>query len=126
MYGLNQGAAVTELQLDEAATSTARDRDFDLRTALFKAAPEQLRPQRIVRIGLVQNKIVLPTTAPYEDQAKVRVLSVPNRRRPWQPHIEGGGVITLRTCGWTKPSAHPRQACVAAQPPDLPGVPCAA
>ena len=29
----------------------------------------QLRPPRIVRVGLIQNKIVLPTTAPVLDQA---------------------------------------------------------
>ncbi len=28
----------------------------------------QLRPPRIVRVGLIQNKIVLPTTAPVLDQ----------------------------------------------------------
>ena len=38
----------------------------------FDAAPEQLRPPRIVRIGLVQNGIKAPTTAPYAEQREVR------------------------------------------------------
>lgn len=40
----------------------------------FDAAPEQLRPPRIVRIGLVQNSIKAPTTAPYAEQRQVRRL----------------------------------------------------
>ena len=38
----------------------------------FQAAAEQLRPPRVVRLGLIQNKAVLPTTEPYADQARVR------------------------------------------------------
>lgn len=38
----------------------------------FDAAPEQLRPPRIVRIGLVQNGIKAPTTALYAEQREVR------------------------------------------------------
>lgn len=71
VYGLNLGKPVEELSLDEAQKEAAQQLDFDLRTAVFKAAPEQMRPPRIVRIGLVQNQIVLPTTAPYAEQAKV-------------------------------------------------------
>lgn len=71
LYGLNQGAPVAQLQLDAAALQAASARGFDLRSALFKAAGEQMRPPRIVRVGLVQNQVVLPTTAPYEEQAKV-------------------------------------------------------
>jgi beta-ureidopropionase len=45
--------------------------DFDLRSALFRAAPEQLRPPRLLRIGLIQHGIVLPTDAPFAQQTKV-------------------------------------------------------
>ena len=38
----------------------------------FRAAPEQLRARRNVRIGLVQNAIVAPTTAPFAEQSKVQ------------------------------------------------------
>lgn len=44
------------------------ERDFELRGFGFEAAPEQLRQPHIVRVGLVQNKIVLPTDSPVSDQ----------------------------------------------------------
>ena len=46
---------------------------FCSQTYAFRAAPEQLRQRRNVRIGLVQNAIVAPTTAPFAEQSKVRV-----------------------------------------------------
>lgn len=36
----------------------------------FSAAEEQLRRPRVTRVGLVQNAIVLPTTAPFADQTR--------------------------------------------------------
>lgn len=72
IYGLNLGEPVGELQLDAGVLERAKAMGFDLRSALFRAAPEQMRPPRIVRIGLIQNKIVLPTTAPFAAQAQVR------------------------------------------------------
>jgi len=38
----------------------------------FTAAPEQLRQSREVKVGLVQNAIVAPTTAPFAEQSRVR------------------------------------------------------
>ena len=32
------------------------------------ASEEQSRPRRIIRVGLIQNKIVLPTSSPVQDQ----------------------------------------------------------
>ncbi|KAF5841147.1 carbon-nitrogen hydrolase [Dunaliella salina] len=58
------------MTLGEAARRSAADNGFDLQAFAFSAAPEQLRPPRIVRIGLVQHSIVLPTTAPYVQQAQ--------------------------------------------------------
>lgn len=78
LYGSNQGLEVQELKLDENVVSAAALGDFDLQTASFSAAKEQLRGPRVVRIGLVQHQIVKPTTAPYAEQAKVRDL----RSRP--------------------------------------------
>ena len=34
----------------------------------FKAAPEQLRAPRVVKVGLIQNSIVLPTSDSYAAQ----------------------------------------------------------
>lgn len=50
-----------KLNLPDAALSAAQERDFELLGYGFDAAPEQLRRPRIVRVGLVQNKIPLPT-----------------------------------------------------------------
>lgn len=50
-----------KLNLPPAALSAAQERDFELQGYGFEAAPEQLRRPRIVRVGLVQNKIPLPT-----------------------------------------------------------------
>ncbi len=50
-------------------SSAATKSDFEVSGYAFvNAAAEQLRPAREVRVGLVQNKIVLPTTAPVFDQ----------------------------------------------------------
>lgn len=76
LYGFNMGQPVAEVPLDEKVRSTATDKGFDLKAFAFKAAPEQMRQPRVVRIGLIQNRIVLPTTAPYVDQAKVRRMQV--------------------------------------------------
>ncbi len=40
----------------------------------FQAAAEQLRPPRVVRIGIIQHGMVAPTTAPIEEQRQVRSL----------------------------------------------------
>lgn len=44
--------------------------DFDLQGYVFEAAPEQLRIPKIVRVGLIQNKIVLSTDAPVLTQVR--------------------------------------------------------
>lgn len=50
-----------KLDLPAAAVAAAQERDFELQGYGFEAAPEQLRRPRIVRVGLIQNKIPLPT-----------------------------------------------------------------
>ncbi|GAB0196866.1 beta-ureidopropionase [Grus japonensis] len=55
------GGEARKLNLPAAALSAAQERDFELQGYGFGAAPEQLRRPRIVRVGLVQNKIPLPT-----------------------------------------------------------------
>uniref|UniRef100_U3IMJ5 Beta-ureidopropionase 1 n=1 Tax=Anas platyrhynchos platyrhynchos TaxID=8840 RepID=U3IMJ5_ANAPP len=55
------GGEARKLNLPDAALSAAQERDFELLGYGFDAAPEQLRRPRIVRVGLVQNKIPLPT-----------------------------------------------------------------
>lgn len=73
IYGFNEGAPVSKSDLaQEVVTAAATSaRPFDLQAYAFKAAQEQLRGPRVVRIGLVQNAIVEHTTAPFEEQRKV-------------------------------------------------------
>lgn len=56
--------------LPQTALDAALERDFDLQGYAFEAAPEQLRAPRVVRVGLIQNKIILPTDAPVLDQVR--------------------------------------------------------
>lgn len=69
------GTAFSPLDLPADATKLASERDFELQYHGIKAKPEQLRPPSIVRVGVIQNKIILPTTAPIKEQ----VTSLHNR-----------------------------------------------
>lgn len=46
----------------------AADKNFELKAFSFGAAEEQTRAPRIVRIGLIQNKILQPTSDPILQQ----------------------------------------------------------
>ncbi|XP_029961011.1 beta-ureidopropionase-like [Salarias fasciatus] len=62
------GKETQKLDLPVAAVQAASERDFELKGYRFDAIQEQLRPPRRIRVGLVQNRIVLPTDAPVLDQ----------------------------------------------------------
>lgn len=68
LYGLNQGGPVASLDLGRAVQERASSSGLDVQGWQFRAAAEQLRPPRIVRIGLVQHSIQVPTTEPYAVQ----------------------------------------------------------
>jgi hypothetical protein len=72
LHGFNQGAPVASLGLPDKLLEVAKSGDFDLQAYQFRAAAEQLRQPRIVRVGLIQNAVVAPTTAPYGEQYQVR------------------------------------------------------
>lgn len=59
-----------ELNLPAAAVSAGREKDFELQGYGFEAAVEQLRTPHIVRVGLIQNKIPLPTDSPVAEQVR--------------------------------------------------------
>lgn len=59
-----------KLILPQSALDAALEKDFDLQGYVFEAASEQLRAPRAVRVGLIQNKTVLPTDAPVLDQVR--------------------------------------------------------
>ncbi|XP_034237193.1 beta-ureidopropionase [Thrips palmi] len=62
------GKETKPLSLPQAALTTAEKNDFEIKGYSFSAAPEQLRAPRIVRVGLIQNKIVIPTDRPLKEQ----------------------------------------------------------
>jgi beta-ureidopropionase len=62
------GREVPALPISEGAAALAEKNDFEIKAFQIDAAAEQLRKPRIVRIGAIQNSIVLPTTAPFADQ----------------------------------------------------------
>ncbi|XP_060064575.1 beta-ureidopropionase-like [Ylistrum balloti] len=64
------GKELRKLSLPEDVYSTADEKDFEVQGYSFceLAKEESFRPPRVVRIGAIQNKIVLPTTAPISKQ----------------------------------------------------------
>ena len=50
------------------ASSLADEKDFEIKAYSIGAAKEQTRPPRLVKIAVVQNAIVRPTTDPIKDQ----------------------------------------------------------
>jgi len=62
------GKPVKQLDLSEATVSRAGDEDYQVTGWRMEADMEETRPVREVRIGLIQNKIVLPTDAPINQQ----------------------------------------------------------
>ncbi|XP_018412892.1 PREDICTED: beta-ureidopropionase isoform X3 [Nanorana parkeri] len=62
------GKELRSLDLPCCALNAASQGKFELKGYLFEAAVEQLRRPRKVRVGLIQNKIQLPTTSPVAEQ----------------------------------------------------------
>jgi hypothetical protein len=71
LYGRNMGGPVREVVLSQAARKAAEVQDCDLQAYKFSAAQEQLRPPRVVRVGLIQHSIKASTSAPYREQRQV-------------------------------------------------------
>ena len=71
LHGSNQGRPVEALDLPTKLLDAAGAYCIDLQGYKFRAAAEELRAPRIVKIGLVQHSIVKPTTAPFAEQRQV-------------------------------------------------------
>jgi len=54
--------------LPASAVVKARQRNFEIAGYVFNAPLEHIRAPSVVRVGLIQNKIVLPTTDPVQKQ----------------------------------------------------------
>lgn len=63
-----------KLELSKEAVALSESLDFDLQGYGMAAHEEQTRPPRTVRIGAIQNSIVLPTDAPILKQVKIFFL----------------------------------------------------
>ena len=57
-----------KLELPKSALNEADQKDFEVQGYGFDADKEELRSARVVRVGLIQNKILIPTTAPISEQ----------------------------------------------------------
>ncbi|XP_014664061.1 PREDICTED: beta-ureidopropionase-like [Priapulus caudatus] len=62
------GRELRSLSLPEDATSLASERDLEVQGYGIDAHQEELRAARVVRVGAIQNKIVLPTSASVDEQ----------------------------------------------------------
>jgi beta-ureidopropionase len=70
LTGLNCGKVLETIALPESATALSVKHGFDIQAFHFHADKEVLREPRVVRVGLIQNTIALPTTAHFVDQKK--------------------------------------------------------
>jgi len=62
------GNYLSTLELPKEAEQFAADQDFEVQGYQFDAKSESFRQPNIVRVGAIQNKIVLPTNAPIVEQ----------------------------------------------------------
>ena len=62
------GRELPKLKLAQESVDAAEENDFQIAGYSFNAAKESLRAPQVVKVGLIQNKIVLPTTSDVKDQ----------------------------------------------------------
>ncbi|RXH85380.1 hypothetical protein DVH24_002478 [Malus domestica] len=118
LLGLNRGKGLETISLPESAKVLSSGHDFDLQAYCFLADKELLREPRIVRVGLIQNSIALPTTAHFLDQKRAIFEKV-------KPIIDAAGasgvnVLCLQEA-WTMPFAfctREKRWCEFAEPVD--------
>ncbi|CAG2233068.1 unnamed protein product [Mytilus edulis] len=67
-----QRIAILQVQLEfpKEARDLADKRQFELKGSCFTAERESLRQPRVVRIGAIQNQIIIPTTEPVPKQGE--------------------------------------------------------
>ncbi|KAM8961155.1 beta-ureidopropionase [Pelodytes ibericus] len=68
VWRLLYGKELRNLDLSDDAVRSAAQGNFELKGYVLEAAVEQLRRPRIVRVGLIQNKIQISTKEPVLDQ----------------------------------------------------------
>uniref|UniRef100_A0A1D1ZBW9 Beta-ureidopropionase n=1 Tax=Anthurium amnicola TaxID=1678845 RepID=A0A1D1ZBW9_9ARAE len=85
LIGLNCGRPLGRISLPEPVGILSSSHDFDIQAFQFHAEKEVMRQPRIVRVGIIQNSIVLPTTAPFPDQKNAIMQKV-------KPMIDAAGM----------------------------------
>ncbi|KAI3895822.1 hypothetical protein MKW98_025613 [Papaver atlanticum] len=100
LQGLNCGKPLESVALPDSATTLSSNHGFDLKAFSFHADKELMREPRIVRVGLIQNSIALPTTHPFLDQKRAIIQKL-------KPIIEAAGasgvnILCLQEA-WTMP-----------------------
>ncbi|CAM8937678.1 unnamed protein product [Rhodiola kirilowii] len=100
--GLNGGKALQELDLPEPVRGLSSKHDFDLQAFSFGADKELLREPCVVRVGLIQNSIAVPTTTGFAEQRKGIFEKL-------KPMIEAAGALGVNILclqeAWTMPFA---------------------
>ncbi|KAL6211415.1 hypothetical protein ACLB2K_016641 [Fragaria x ananassa] len=102
LLGLNCGKPLETISVPESAKGLSSQHDFDLQAFCFHADKELLREPRIVRVGLIQNSIAVPTTAHFMDQKRAIFGKL-------KPIIDAAGVSGVNILclqeAWTMPFA---------------------
>lgn len=73
LFGVNCGKAVSSMPLPNTVLSMGKELSVDLQAYCFNAESEMMRPPRVVRVALIQNSTVLPTTASFSEQ-KIAIM----------------------------------------------------
>jgi len=73
------GRELEKLEFPKSAHQDAVEKNFELAGYKVQASKEELRAPKIIRVGLVQNQVTVPTTAPIEEQRQAlhdRIASI--------------------------------------------------
>lgn len=96
------GDVPDKLPIPSAAAALAKKHDFDIQAYKFEAAKEQRRKERLVRVGVIQNRIVEPTDAPVDVQFEALVART-------EQLVHAAGEMGVNVLGlqeaWTMPFA---------------------
>ncbi|CAN8251664.1 unnamed protein product [Cochlearia groenlandica] len=118
LLGRNCGSTLEPIVLPDSAKALSSKHGFDLQAARFSADKEQMRKTRVVRVGLIQNSIALPTTALFSDQRQ----GIFDKLKPIidSAGVSGVNILCLQEA-WTMPFAfctREKRWCEFAEPVD--------
>uniref|UniRef100_A0A0D6R2V3 Beta-ureidopropionase n=1 Tax=Araucaria cunninghamii TaxID=56994 RepID=A0A0D6R2V3_ARACU len=102
LLGVNCGKMVSPMPMPNSVYAMAKKKSFDLQAYRFNAEPEMMRPPRIVRVGLIQNSVVLPTTASFSNQREAIMQKIKSMIEA--AGASGVNIVCLQEA-WTMPFA---------------------